>query len=29
MIFLDFLSPSLFIPSQNVMYFLMLPFFGS
>ena len=26
MIFLDFLSPSLFIPLQNVVYFLMLPF---
>jgi len=24
--FLDFLSPSLFIPPQNVVYFLMLPF---
>ena len=25
-VFLDFLSPSLFIPSRNVAYFLMLPF---
>jgi hypothetical protein len=25
-IFLDFLSPSLFIPAQNVVYFLMLPY---
>jgi len=25
-IFLDFLSPSSFIPPQNVVYFLMLPF---
>ena len=25
-IFLDFLSPSSFIPAQNVVYFLMLPF---
>ena len=26
-IYLDFLSPSSFIPPQNVVYFLMLPFF--
>jgi len=26
-IFSDFLSPSSFIPPQNVLYFLMLPFF--
>ena len=26
MIFLDLLAPSPFIPPQNVMYFIMLPF---